>query len=73
MNRVIAAFAAALLRTAPPVFAKSAEDYYHGAAYRYVEGKIQEAAAEAEEGLRRHPDVTTIQSPVWDPFTNLHE
>jgi hypothetical protein len=36
--------------------ARSAEDYYHGAAYRYVEGKIQEAAAEAEEGLRAHPD-----------------
>ncbi len=35
--------------------ARSADDYYHGAAYRYVEGKLQEAGVEAEEGLRRYP------------------
>ncbi len=36
-------------------YAKSAEDYYHGASYQYVAGKIQEASVEAEEGLRLHP------------------
>jgi Ca-activated chloride channel homolog len=38
-----------------PAHAKSAEDYYHGAAYQYIAGKIQEASVEAEEGLRLHP------------------
>jgi Ca-activated chloride channel homolog len=37
------------------VFAKSAEDYFHGAAYLYVAGKIQEASIEADEGLRLNP------------------
>jgi hypothetical protein len=53
---------AALLSAALPVFAKSAEDYFHGAAYRYVEGKIQEAAAEADEGLRAYPDDAKLRS-----------
>jgi hypothetical protein len=45
-----------------PTFAKSADDYYHGAAYRYVEGKIQEATTEAEEGLRLHPDDAKLRA-----------
>ncbi len=50
---LLAAFC--LSTAASPVLARSAADYYHGAAYRYVEGKLQEAGVEAEEGLRRHP------------------
>ena len=42
--------------------AKSADDYFHGASYRYVEGKIQEASTEAEEGLRAHPDDARLRA-----------
>lgn len=62
MTRAIATLLAALLAAALPVPAKSAEDYYHGAAYRYVEGKIQEAATEADEGLRLHPDDAKLRA-----------
>ena len=40
---------------AASVVAKTADDYFHGAAHRFIEGKIQEASVEAEEGLRLHP------------------
>jgi len=40
---------------ATPAPAKSADDYFHGAAHLYVAGKIQEASVEAEEGLRQNP------------------
>jgi hypothetical protein len=35
--------------------AKSADDYLHGGAARYVQGRLQEAAVEVEEGLRQYP------------------
>lgn len=62
MTRAIASLLAASLAAALPLFAKSAEDYYHGAAYRYVEGKIPEAAIEADEGLRLHPDDAKLRA-----------
>ena len=37
-------------------FGKTAEDYLHGAAYKYIAGRMQEAGVEAEEGLRAYPD-----------------
>jgi hypothetical protein len=61
-TRNLGALAATLLLAATVAFAKSAEDYFHGAAYRYVEGKIQEAATEAEEGLRAHPGDTKLRA-----------
>ncbi len=36
-------------------FAKSAEDYLHGGASRYIQGRLQEASVEVEEGLRKFP------------------
>jgi hypothetical protein len=44
-----------VLAAASVASAKTADDYFHGAAHQYVAGKIQEASVEAEEGLRRHP------------------
>lgn len=35
--------------------AKSAEDYLHGGASRYIQGRLQEASVEVEEGLRKFP------------------
>lgn len=43
-------------------FGKTADDYFHGAAYQYVAGKIQEASVEAEEGLRLHPDDAKLRT-----------
>lgn len=36
--------------------AKSAEDYLHGGASKYIQGRIQEASVEVEEGLRLFPN-----------------
>jgi Ca-activated chloride channel family protein len=41
---------------------KSAGDYFHGGAYKYVAGKQQEALVEVEEGLRHYPDDKKLQS-----------
>jgi hypothetical protein len=54
-RRGLFAFLAAFCLALAPAFAKSADDYFHGAAHQYVAGKIQEASVEAEEGLRLHP------------------
>jgi hypothetical protein len=42
--------------------AKSADDYYHGAAYQYIAGKHQEAALEVQEGLRQHPQDENLRN-----------
>jgi hypothetical protein len=42
--------------------AKTAQDYFHGAAGKYVAARHQEAMIELEEGLRRHPDDPTLKS-----------
>jgi Ca-activated chloride channel family protein len=36
--------------------AKSADDYLHGGASKYIQGRLQEASIEVEEGLRRYPN-----------------
>jgi hypothetical protein len=38
-----------------PAAAKEAADYFHGAAYKFVTGRHQEASVEAEDGLRQFP------------------
>lgn len=45
-----------LLGLASLATAKSAEDYLHGGAAKYVQGRIQEASVEVEEGLRLFPN-----------------
>ncbi len=35
--------------------AKSADMYFHGGGHKYVQGRIQEASIEIEEGVRAHP------------------
>lgn len=35
--------------------AKTADDYVHGGAARYIQGRLQEASVEVEEGLRAFP------------------
>jgi hypothetical protein len=44
-----------LFATLLPTHAQSPDDHFHGSSALFVEGKIQEASVEAEEGLRRHP------------------
>ncbi len=41
---------------------KSAEDYFHGAAYKYIAGRHQEAVVEVEEGLRTFPGDAHLQA-----------
>jgi Ca-activated chloride channel family protein len=53
---------AAAVGMAGAAVAKSAEDYYHGAAYKYIAERHQEASAEVEEGLRAHPDDARLQN-----------
>ena len=42
--------------------ARTAQDYFHGAANKYVGARHQEALVEVEEGLRRHPDDAALKS-----------
>jgi Ca-activated chloride channel homolog len=42
--------------------AKSVEDYVHGTAAKYIQGRLQEAGVEVEEGLRRHPDDARLKA-----------
>ena len=42
--------------------AKGAEDYLHGAAALYIQGRLQEASLEVEEGLRQFPNDPRKQS-----------
>jgi len=42
--------------------AKTADDYYHGAAYKYFAGRHQEAGVEVAEGLRAHPRDERLQN-----------
>jgi Ca-activated chloride channel family protein len=43
------------LAAARPAMSQDAADYFHGAAYKFVAGRHQEASVEAEEGLRKFP------------------
>jgi hypothetical protein len=52
----------AVLLLATTASAKSANAYFHGAASQYVAGKIQEAALEVGEGLRRYPDDARLRA-----------
>jgi hypothetical protein len=60
--RCIPSIALSCLAAFLPTWGKSADDYFHGAAGRYVAGKIQEASVEAEEGLRLHPDDARLRT-----------
>jgi Ca-activated chloride channel homolog len=42
--------------------AKSVDDYVHGAGSRYIQGRLQEAGVEVEEGLRRYPDDARLKA-----------
>jgi Ca-activated chloride channel family protein len=53
--RIVTAAILLSLALSTSAFAKSADDYFHGASSLYVAGKIQEASVEAEEGLRQNP------------------
>ena len=54
MNIRLAVLAACLALGAAR--AKSLEDYLHGGAGLYIQGRLQEAAVEVEEGLRKYPN-----------------
>ena len=44
--------------------AGSAQDYFHGSAYKFIAGRQQEALIEAEEGLSRFPDDAALKTLV---------
>ncbi len=44
------------------LWAKSSEDYFHGAASMYVEGRMQQAKIEVEEGLRQFPEDNKLKA-----------
>ena len=50
------------LLLASSLFAKSADDYLHSAAYKYIAGRMQEASVEVDEGLQNHPDDPKLQN-----------
>ena len=41
---------------------KTAEDYLHGGASKYIQGRIQEASVEVEEGLRLFPNDSKLKA-----------
>jgi Ca-activated chloride channel homolog len=42
--------------------AKSVEDYVHGTAAKYIQGRLQEAGVEVEEGLRQYPNDARLKA-----------
>jgi Ca-activated chloride channel homolog len=50
------------LAAASSSLAKSAEDYLHGGASKYIQGRIQEASVEVEEGLRLFPNDSKLKA-----------
>jgi hypothetical protein len=40
---------------------KSAEDYLHGGSSKYIQGRLQEAGVEVDEGLRAYPDDSRLK------------
>ncbi|HKP97498.1 MAG TPA: hypothetical protein VJ385_17265 [Fibrobacteria bacterium] len=42
--------------------AKSVDDYLHGGAAKYIQGRLQEAGVEVEEGLRRYPNDSRLKA-----------
>jgi Ca-activated chloride channel family protein len=42
--------------------AKSVDDYVHGTAAKYIQGRLQEAGVEVEEGLRQYPDDARLKA-----------
>ena len=42
--------------------AKSADDYVHGGGAKYIQGRLQEAGVEVEEGLRQYPDDARLKA-----------
>ncbi len=41
---------------------RSAEDYLHAGASKYIQGRLQEAGVEVEEGLRRYPNDSKLKA-----------
>ncbi|MDB5103032.1 MAG: hypothetical protein JWP91_721 [Fibrobacteres bacterium] len=44
------------------IAAKSADEYTHGAAGKYIQGRLQEAGVEVEEGLHHFPDDARLKA-----------
>ncbi|MDB5048540.1 MAG: Ca-activated chloride channel family protein [Fibrobacteres bacterium] len=42
--------------------AKPVDDYLHGGAARYIQGRLQEAGVEVEEGLRHYPNDSRLKA-----------
>jgi Ca-activated chloride channel family protein len=42
--------------------AKPADDYLHGGAAKYIQGRLQEAGVEVEEGLRQYPNDSRLKT-----------
>ncbi len=53
---------ALLLLAALPAAAKSADDYLHHGAAKYIQGRLQEAGVEVEEGLRHYPNDARLKA-----------
>lgn len=55
MCKALRAFILSCTLAAGAFAAKSADDYVHGTGARYIQGRLQEAGVEVEEGLRLYP------------------
>lgn len=55
ISAALRAFMLFLILAAAAHGAKSADDYVHGTGAKYIQGRLQEAGVEVEEGLRRFP------------------
>jgi Ca-activated chloride channel homolog len=42
--------------------ARSADDYLHGGSAKYIQGRLQEAGVDVEEGLRQYPGDTRLKA-----------
>lgn len=60
--KFLSIFILSLFVIASATFAKSADDYLHGAGAKYIQSRLQEATIEVEEGLAKYPSDTRLKS-----------
>ena len=62
MFTALRAFMLFLSLAAGAYAAKPVDDYVHGTGAKYIQGRLQEAGVEVEEGLRRYPDDARLKA-----------
>jgi hypothetical protein len=55
-------FLAVAMLFSAPAAGKSLDEYLHGGAAKYIQGRLQEAGVEVEEGIRKYPNDARLKA-----------